>query len=321
MKIALQNGELGAAGGVGEYSGRLSDAFNKIRGVECVEFIEVPPKEFDVMLLQYEPAICPQSLIERYLKTYTQPIVITAHHSKGLDELYNVINGFVFHSKSQITTEPFNYTIIPHPSLVFENLNKKDVRRELGLPLDKKIVGTAGFVYGAGKNLPTSVKEILKRLNDDEFLYLTTSVWKGGDGGRISDIKTEVKRLGKEDQFRMDTDYVSPKDLNKRLQACDLLYSWSAPGPNQSGCQSGIAADMYGSRRKLIVQNTPRYDFIANQDKVEVGSKDAKGFAKDLVKVLREGNLKDVQDPEWLSWDNQAKRYHEYIKSIKEMFE
>jgi len=321
MKIVIQNGELGQAGGINTYSSRLNRYFNRLNGVESEMFIQRPLcDDFDIMLIQYEPAICPPNLIQTLLKKYTQPIVITAHHNRDIAQMYNVINGFVFHSTNQIVEEPYNYTVIPHPSLVYDNLNKKDIRQSLGLPLDKKIIGTSGFIFGTGKRLPTTVKHILKQLNDDEFLYLNTSMWKGGDNGIRQDILTEVKRLGKEKQFRIDTDFVEDKELNRRLQACDLLYAYCGIGPNDKGSQSGIAADMYGSRRKLIVKNSAHYSFIGKQDKVVVGNEDAEKFADDVIDTLRNSDLNDVQDPTWLSWQEQINKYYKYLKNIRSEF-
>jgi hypothetical protein len=320
MKIAIQNGELGQAGGINTYSSRLNRYLNQLNGVEANMFLENPITEYDLILFQYEPAICPHSLIQKLLKKTTKPFIMTIHHNKGIEDLYNVINGFIFHSQNQVINNPYDYTIIPHPSLVYENLNKMKIREELGLPLDKKIIGTAGFIFGTGKNLPETVKHILKRINDDEFLYLSTSMWKAGDGGKKADILTEVKRLGKENQFRIDSDFIDDQSLNKRLQACDLLYAYCGVGPNDTGSQSGIAADMYGSRRKLIVKNSAHYSFIGNQEKVEVGREKPKEFAIDVLKTLREKDLNDVQNPEWLSWEKQIKKYYEYMARIKEMF-
>jgi len=126
----------------------------------------------------------------------------------------------------------------------------------------------------------------------------------------------QVEETGKKDQFRMDTDFISEEDLNEKLQACDLLWTWCAVGPNDIGSQSGIAADMYGARRKLIVKDSAHYSFIGSQDKVEVGNADPKKFADDALKLLRTGKLDDVQDPEWLSWNEKAKDYLDYFQQV-----
>ena len=134
--------------------------------------------------------------------------------------------------------------------------------------------------------------------------------------GYKHDILKEVEISGKGDQFRLDTEFVSPEKLNEKLQACDLLWTWCGVGPNDTGSQSGIAADMYGSRRKLIVKDSAHYSFIGKQDKVEIGRPDPSDFAKDVLNLLRNGDLDDVQNPEWLSWEEKSKDYLEYFQQV-----
>ena len=153
-------------------------------------------------------------------------------------------------------------------------------------------------------------------MKDDEFLYLITSFWKGGDNSRSREINQIVKKFGKENNFRMDTDFVEPNIMNEKMQACDLLYAWCAVGPNDVASQSGSAADMYGARVKLIVKQSAHYSFIGNQDKVLTGRVSQKDFASDILNALRTEDLEDVQNPEWLSWENQAKEYLDYFQQI-----
>jgi hypothetical protein len=320
MRVGIQNAEYGCAGGINTYSTRLERYLNILNNVEVSTFISKPVDDYDVICIQYEPGITPPQFVESLIKKYNKPFVMTVHHNRGIESLYNIVNGFVFHSSDQIINTPYNYTIIPHPCLVFDNIDKLKIRKDLGLPLDKKIIGTAGFIFGTGKNLPETVRYILKNMNDDEFLYLSTSNWKHGDGGSRYDIMSEVKKLGKENQFRIDTDFVDDESLNARLQACDLLYAYCGVGPNDTGSQSGIAADMYGSRRKLIVKKSAHYSHIAQQDKVKVGRENPKEFAEDVIDLLRNGDLDDVQNPTQSSWDNQIIKYSYYLRKVKEMF-
>ena len=78
----------------------------------------------------------------------TIPIVITAHHMGNLQQFYPMLDGIVLHSKDQIpgnnpeqmkANEPWNYTVIPHPALVFPKKDKKKLRKKYGLPQDKLI--------------------------------------------------------------------------------------------------------------------------------------------------------------------------------------
>lgn len=331
-KVAIQCSSFGERCGIATYSERLCNALNNLKEDAFGEEVDVNAFIFkrkakgnpDVICVQYEPGLIPPmpigdgrlSLAE-LIEKYSQPIVITAHHINGLQRFYGGADGFIFHSEDQEPGEkPWTYRTIQHPSLVFEKKDKDKLREKFDLPKDKKIIGTTGFIAGTGKNLPTTVEHILKELNDDEFLYVSTAMWKGGDNGRTNQILEKVKKLGKEDQFRLDTDFVSAEELNERMQACDLLYGWCAVGPNSKGSQSGAAADMYGSRTKLILKKSAHYSFIGEQDKVIVGREDPKDFADDVINVLRNEDLEDTQDPEWLSWEEKAKEYLDYFQEV-----
>ena len=326
INIGIQVSSLGERCGIYTYASRLNkylnstkkDKYNEDIKVNSFMFANKPKAKFDVLSIQYEPGLMQPQVLQWFLNKYDNvPVVITAHHIGYLENFYPILDGIVLHSEDQILGEkPWVYRVIPHPALVYPKKDKEKLRKKYNLPLDKKIIGTAGFITGTGKNLPLTVKEILKRLNDDEFLYLITSFWKGGDFGRLHDILSVVKDMGKEKQFRIDTDFVSDEILNEKMQACDLLYAWCQIGPNDKGSQSGIAADMYGSRTKLIVKNSAHYSFIGSQDKVLIGRENPSEFADDVIYALRKEDLNDVQNPEWLSWENQVKEYIDFFQEI-----
>jgi hypothetical protein len=323
-KIGVQCSSIGQRCGIYTYSRRLVKYLNELEEDKNGEEVEVEAYMFDtkvrdgtdLICIQYEPGLVPPQKFQQLLDTYMEPMVVTVHHIGYLHSFYNSLDGFIFHSNDQVEKKPWDYAVIEHPALVFPKQDKKKLRKKYKLPKDKKILGTAGFIAGTGKNLPITVRAILEELKDDEFLYLTTSFWKGGDMGHKFDIMQQVKESGKEKQFRLDTEFLSPEMLNEKLQACDLLWTWCGVGPNDKGSQSGIAADMYGAYTKLIVKDSAHYSFIGEQDKVEVGRVNPKEFAKDVVNLLRNGDLDDVPDPKWLSWEEKAKDYLDYFQQV-----
>lgn len=323
-KIGVQNSSIGERCGIFTYSRRLSKYLESLEedldgnkvSVDSYLFDEIPERGTDLINIQYEPGLVKPDKLIGMLRDYVQPVVVTVHHIGMLPRLYNNIDGFVFHSSNQCEKMPLDYTVIRHPSLIYPDKDKDELKDKFNLPKDKKVLGTAGFIAGTGKKLPTTVEQLLRRLKDDEFLYLTTAFWKGGDMGHQSNILRKVEDLGKEDQFRLDTDFIAPKTLNEKLQACDLLWTWCQIGPDDKGSQSGIAADMYGARRKLVVADSAHYSFVGKQDKVEVGRHQPDKFAKDVLDVLRCKDLNDIQNPEWLSWKVQAKNYLDYFQEV-----
>jgi len=322
LRIAIQNPEMGARGGVGVYSGRLEKYLNECKGVSAKQFVERIRNGADIISLQYEPGCSPPKQLNYFIQKYSQPIIVTAHHMGLLNQFYPTLDGIVLHSEDQIPDgweKPWDYTVIPHPALVYPKKDKKKLRKKYNLPDDKVIIGTAGFIVGTGKEIPNMVNNILRGMNDDEFLYSITSSWKGGDWGKISKTMKKAKGTGKENQFRMDSDFVSDEVLNEKMQCCDILWAWNNMYyGQQKGSQSGIAADMYGSYTKLIVKDGPHYSFIGSQDKVLVGRPQPEDFAEDVLKVARNEDLKDIQNPEFLSWQKQILNYVEYFRNFVE---
>lgn len=321
MNIGIQISSMGQRCGCFTYATRLNKYLNELDDVNSKMFVEKYKNgKCDVLSIQYEPGLLPPQKLQWFLQKYTQPIVVTAHHIMGLQQLYPMIDGIVLHDKSQIVgDEPWNYTVIPHPALVYPEKDKKKLRKKYKLPANKKIIGTMGFICGTGKILPATVQHILNNLKDDEFLYLITSFWKGGDMGRLSEIMDVVKQSGKSKNFRIDTDFVVDEEiLNEKMQCCDLMYAWNNISNAQPGSQSGSAADMYGARVKLVVKQCPHYSFIGKQDKVLVGREKPEEFAEDVLEALRTEDLDDVQNPEHLSWQTLIHQYAEYFKEVSE---
>ncbi len=75
--------------------------------------------------------------------------------------------------------------------------------------------------------------------------------------------------------------------------------------------------DIVGSRRKLIVKNSPHYSFAASVKGVETGAIKQEDFAKDVLALARKGNLdKDIPDPTPYSWEALTPQYVDYYKEI-----
>jgi len=317
MKVAIQNSELGQRGGINTYSLRLQRYLNQLDDIKAEMYVNKYRGKCDIHCIQYEPGCTPPQMLNNFIMNLEEPIVVTAHHVLQLQQFYPMLDGVVLHSDFQSQEKPWDYKVIPHPALVYKKKDKKKLRKKYGLPVDKKIVGTMGFIHGTGKTLPASVKNILEKLNKDEFLYLITPFWKGGDNGRYNQIMDVVKSLGKEDQFKIEVDFtVDEEELNEKMQCCDLMYAWNSTDIHAPGAQSGSAADMYGARVKLIVKDSPHYEFIAKQDKVLKGRIDLNDFCEDVVNALRNEDLTDVQNPEWLSWENKIQDYVDYFKEV-----
>jgi len=314
MKIAVQCGSWGDRCGISTYTSRFINSLNKIEGVEAFPFVNKFRGKCDLIVIQYEPGMCQPQQLQQMLDKYSEPIILLAHHIGYIPQFYAMIDGVIFHSENQIQGEPWCYKIIKHPAVVFPEKGKEKMRKKYGLPKDKKIIGTMGFIAGTGKKLPTLVEKIKKNMKDDEFLYLITSFWKGGDFGNAETINKIVKDLGKEDQFRMDNEFVEVDILNEKMQCCDLLFSWN--NSTEPGGTSGAGMDMLGARRKTIVKDAPHYAEVINIEGIEKGRQSQKEFAKDVIALIRKPDMGKIPDPEPYSWDNLAKEFYAFFQEV-----
>lgn len=309
-------------GGIATYSNRLEKYLNECKNVNAKQFVERIRNHPEIIAINYEPGCVQPKQLNNFIQRYPQPIVIIAHHIGVLPQFYPMVDGIVLHSKDQLpdgAEEPWDYTVIPHPALVFPKKDKKKLRKKYGLPDDKLIIGTAGFIIGTGKEIPNVVMNLIKKMNDDEFLYCITSFWKGGDWGHAEKALAKVKNERKENQFRIDVDFVPDEVLNEKMQCCDLLFAWNVMEHGKhKGSQSGIAADMYGSHTKLIVKDGPHYSFISQQEKVLKGRAPIEQFTDDVLNTARNVDLKDIQKPEMISWQNKIKDYVSYFNQFME---
>jgi len=303
MKIGIQCSSLGERCGIYTYSMRLQKYLEK-HGVETVMFAGRCRDKVDMISIQYEPGLMPPQALKKFIDDYKQPLILTVHHTGYLPQMYDQVDGMIFHNQNQIPpgdNQPWSHVVIPHPALVFDKKKKEDMRKKYGIPLDKKVIGTAGFIAGTGKHIPEVTSNILEKLKKDEFLYNITSFWKGGDFGYSDMVNTSVRKLGKEKNFKMDTEFIPAEILNEKMQCCDLLFTWNeslAPGGT-----SGIAMDMLGAWRKVIVKDAPHYKTAADVPEVLVGRQNHPDFVDDLLKALRTEDLTKIADPKPYDWD------------------
>lgn len=314
MNIGVQCGSWGDRCGIATYTDRLVNALNTVENVNAFPFVNRMRQKCDLISIQYEPGMCPPNQLQGMLNRYSEPIVISAHHNGYLNQFYPLIDGIIFHSKNQIIGEPWEYTIIKHPAVVYPKKDKKELRKKYGLPLDKKIIGTAGFICGTGKKLPRIAKELFDLINEDEYLYFITSFWKGGDFGNTESLLATTKAAGKEKQFRLDSEFVPEDVLNEKMQCCDLLFTWN--NSTGAGGTSGIGMDMLGAHTKTIVKDAPHYAEVSNIPGIEVGRPEPDEFAEDVFKLLRKKNMGKVPDPEPYSWESLAPKFVDYYKHI-----
>ena len=320
--VAIQCGSIGERCGIYTYSQRLEEYLNK-NNVNAYMFeskIRRGWKKPDLVSIQYEPGMCPPQRLSQLLQMYKKyPCIVTVHHTGIIPRFYDKVDGIIFHDETQIFKDPthgdpWDHVVIPHPALVYPEKDQKKLRKKYGIPIDKKVIGTSGFIAGTGKHIPEVVSELASKLNDDEFLYLITSFWKGGDFGFKEVTEKRLEKLGKLDQVKMDTEFVPAKVLNEKMQCCDFMFSWN--DSVDRGSNSGAAMDMLGAHRRIIVKNVPHYNTPMQISGVLKGRLPFNEFVDDALNAFRTEDLSMKIDIEQYSWDNKIKDMIKYFEEF-----
>ena len=104
IKIAVQCGSLGDRCGINTYTQRVVENLNKIDGISAFAFKDRFRKSqnVDLINIQYEPGMCQPNVLNGFLQKYSQPIVITVHHSGLIHQFYPMVDGLIYHSNNQI---------------------------------------------------------------------------------------------------------------------------------------------------------------------------------------------------------------------------
>ena len=101
----------------------------------------------------------------------------------------------------------------------FRIINKNEARKQLGLPMDKRILVWVGtfFDFSGLEILFQAIPRICEQLADVEFLII-------GDGDSKAHYIEKVKEYGLSDRVRF-TGYIANQDLYRWLSASDLALA------------------------------------------------------------------------------------------------
>lgn len=101
----------------------------------------------------------------------------------------------------------------------FSRINKKEARKQLGLPMEKRLLVWVGtiFDFSGLEILVQAARKICMKLSDVEFLII-------GDGAAKKHYNRMVKENGLSERIRF-TGYIPNSDLYRWLSACDLALA------------------------------------------------------------------------------------------------
>ena len=216
-------------------------------------------------------------------------------------------DAFILHSKTEamdlLSIQPeADYRVQVHPTYSafnFDNLDKAQARKILGIPNDEKLMLFFGYVREyKGLNYLIDAMEILK--NSDA---LVPKLYVVGDfDGNKDTYLEQIKKAGVEEYVTIVDGYVPDKEVEKYFSAADMVVL-----PYVSATQSGIVQIAYGFEKPVIVTNVGGLPEVVDDKKTGLIVEPCNPEA--LSEAVKEFYDSDCED-----------RFREYIKEATYRF-
>lgn len=200
----------------------------------------------------------------------------------------------------------------PHPTynaFKISNITEKQAKKELNIPLDRKVLLFFGFVreYKGLKHLLKAMPEVIGKLNNITLMVVGSF---DNDKQEYLDIIDENKIS---DNILIKDGYTPDGEVEKYFAACDAVVC-----PYESATQSGIIQIAYGFEKPVIATNVGGLpDVVKNNETgyiVEACNpkmlSDAiiELYCNDNLQRLREGVINDTYR---FSWDRMVEKIEE----------
>ena len=196
------------------------------------------------------------------------------------------------------------------------NLSKIDLRKELSLPLDKKIALYCGYLYKwKGVDTVVALAEKFQNYHKDLIFVIV--------GGSIQDVENYKKVVA--DKKLLNIIFLGEKNRNdvpKYLKASDvLLLPNSAISEESVKYTSPIKLFEYmASGVPVVASDLPSIrEILSEENSVLVDPDNSDSLGMGILKVLNDTKLSEkisrmaLEDVKTLTWNNRAKKILEFI--------
>lgn len=318
MKVSIFCPEYGLRGGISSFTERLRLAM-KNKGVETKINISKFPNEGDIILVQYHPAIIDHKELYLKIRESNIPVIIHFHDTTFAEEFEYEANGYIFMAKHVIPENwsDREYIIFRPPGISGKQVNKKEMRKKYGIPEEKFVIGTAGFLTRGWKAWSDILDYLIKNLDvNREFLYFVTSPYSTGDGGMSKIIKNIAKHYKKDESVKINEDFSEDEIFWEKLNTVDAFFLWNNTNVDYNRQISAIASDLYNVGRHLIIQDIPHYSFLKNDSGISwIKTTDGKIFIDNLYKIIRSEKVRQTPKikPEY-TWNGSIDSYIKFLE-------
>lgn len=311
MKVLQISITRGSDCGVALFADVLQERLGRI-GIE-IETVHEPrgSADADLVLLQHHDDLIADDAVIALARSSAAPVVLFAHTDRNRG-LYDHVDGLVSMCPGMIgrTTKPVLTYL--DPAWTPDRLeDRRDLRREFALPQDRTVVGTNGYLRFERQFLEVAEALLPAARRNDWFIDMITSPWRLESPGLVESLQ----RLERQhpSHFRFGHTFLDWRTLNRRLQACDLLWCWTA-APSVPYA-SGVLSDQYGSGTRIFAVDKEQHRPVLQLPNVVAGPPDLEAFVAGLVAEIGNGPH-PRHDPSPVSWDNCIDDVAAFLRSV-----
>jgi hypothetical protein len=305
--------------GISNFADLLGAAMNR-QGIAVRFERELGPYE-GLVFLHYHPELFGVADVARWVRNARGPTVLVSHEG-GARLLEVPFAGHVRLADRPGRPTPAGTPVLDlgHPAWTPGSLLPRCVIRDaVRLPRRDMIIGSSGFIK-RDREFPRILAALLPVARARRwFVYLPTSRWWLPS----PDVELALNSLRRDfdDVFRFETAFRSAADLNRRLQACDLLWTWtSTPSVDYV---SGVVADQYASGTRMVVSRRHPHDAVLSLPNVFPAPDEFDGFLRRLLHVAvasdddRAEDGVPRHDPTAFSWTAAESRIVDFLHQVR----
>lgn len=297
--------------GIAEYGRQLDMAMlaNDLV-VEPCDFDDFGPERVSpgsVVFVHFEPALVPVGFLTKLAETKARGgyVVVCCHYYAPTvfsQVALRTVDRFVVHRRYEGLSHP-KFIEVPLGCPVYDVVEGHTaLRQKYGLPSDKKILTTLGFLT-PWKKIPDLVKTFLEQAPKDVFFQVVTPRPFSGDGA-AEEAATRDAVAGSEDRVFFSTEFRSERELLDRVRASTLgvLYHSQHTG------SVSAATKQFVSARTPLVATTSSHASDVHEGVLRVGAGGVIPTASetieaalrvldntDVLRVLRDGVEREYQ--------------------------
>lgn len=304
---------VGQACGVGNFAQNMEQALRdtgvNVRTV--TSFLDVVPGD---LLVQHEFALYQTPQLKSLLAAHQGRRFLFAH-SPGSDNFAEYVDGFITLCDGMVrTSKP--QIVLPHPGWHRPLLERSALKAKFDWSGYTCVVGTNGFISPSRQydQIALRLGQFAARHN---VLVVIMCPRHGSHDDRPGYKDQERRLVALQREFpqnlKLEIEFLEQDALNERMQACDLLWCWTAAISKPYG--SGTCSDQYASGTRLVVAQKQQHGHVFGLPNVVVAPPELGVFVERLKLEVLRGNFQR-HDPTLLSWRTFALRLTSFMDKV-----